>query len=138
MSYDIVRSNDKLRSPTSIYQKASEAALRSTKLEWTRFSVGFFIDYYGIPAIKTHLPPMSFVVDMNSKKAAIPGTGDEPIALTYSYDVAKFVSAYLDAPNWEELTYVYGEKTTWNAFIKVAEEVTGMKRHISKLIKFTH
>lgn len=119
----------------SIYQKASEAALRSTTLEWTRFSVGFFIDYYGIPAIKTHLPPMSFVVDMNSKKAAIPGTGNEPIALTYSYDVAKFVSAYLDAPKWEEATYVYGEKTTWNAFIKVTEEVTGMERHISNCIR---
>lgn len=92
------------------------------------------MDYYGIPAIKTHLPPMSFVVDMNSKKAAIPGTGNEPIALTYSHDVAKFVSMYLDAPKWEEITYVYGEKTTWNAFIKVAEEVTGMKRHISNNI----
>ncbi|KAL7893918.1 hypothetical protein HDV63DRAFT_413054 [Trichoderma sp. SZMC 28014] len=118
-------------SPMSIYQKASEAALRSTTLEWTRFSVGFFIDYYGIPAIKTHLPPMSFVVDMNSKKAAIPGTGNEPIALTYSYDVAKFVSAYLDAPKWEEATYVYGEKTTWNAFIKVTEEVTGTQFEVS-------
>jgi nucleoside-diphosphate-sugar epimerase len=73
---------------------------------------------------------MSFAVDMSSKKAAIPGTGNEMIALTYSYDVAKFVTAYLDAPKWEELTYVYGEKTTWNEFIKVAEEVTG-KRDIS-------
>ncbi|KAM0457110.1 hypothetical protein ACHAPV_006749 [Trichoderma viride] len=118
-------------SPTLIYQKASEAALRSTTLEWTRFSVGFFMDYYGIPAIKTHLPPMSFAVDMNSKKAAIPGTGNEPIALTYSYDVAKFVSAYLGAPKWEEIAYVYGEKTTWNAFIKVAEEVTGTQFEVS-------
>lgn len=89
------------------------------------------MDYYGIPAIKTHLPPMSFAVDMSGKKAAIPGTGIEPIVLTYSYDVAKFVSAYLDAPKWEEITYVYGEKTTWNAFIKVAEEVTGTRMHIS-------
>lgn len=133
--YDLTRANDKIRSPTLIYQKASEAALRSTTLEWTRFSVGFFMDYYGIPAIKTHLPPMSFAVDMNSKKAAIPGTGNEPIALTYSYDVAKFVSAYLGAPKWEEIAYVYGEKTTWNAFIKVAEEVTGTMRHISKCLR---
>ncbi|RFU78096.1 nmra-like family [Trichoderma arundinaceum] len=112
-------------SPTSSLQKASESALRKTMLEWTRFSVGFFLDYYGIPTIKTHLPPMSFAVDMNSKKAAIPGTGNEPIAFIYSYDVAKFVAAYLDAPKWEEVTYVYGEKTTWNSFIKVASEVTG-------------
>jgi hypothetical protein len=77
---------------------------------------------------------MSFVVDMNSKKAAIPGTGNEPIALTYSYDVAKFVSAYLSAPHWEEITYVYGEKTTWNAFIRVAEEVTGMRHTCHRIL----
>lgn len=92
------------------------------------------MDYYGIPAIKTHLPPMSFAVDMSSRKAAIPGTGNEPISLIYSYDVAKFVSAYLGAPKWEEITYVYGEKTTWNKFVKIAEEVTGMKRQISSYI----
>lgn len=84
--------------------------------------------------IKTHLPPMSFAVDMSSRKAAIPGTGNEPIALIYSYDVAKFVSAYLAAPKWEKITYVYGEKTTWNKFIKIAEEVTGMKRQISSYV----
>lgn len=134
MQYYLIRANNQLRSPTLVFQKASEAALRSTTLEWTRFSVGLFMDYYGIPAIKTHFPPMSFAVDMSSKKAAIPGTGNEMLALTYSYDVAKFVSAHLGAPNWEEETYVYGEKTTWNAFIKVAEEVTGMKRHISNHI----
>lgn len=98
-------------------------------LEWTRFSVGLFLDYYGMPAIKTHLPPMSFAVDMNSKKAALPGTGYEPFAFIYSYDVANFVSAFLDLPKWDEITYIYGEKTTWNEFIKVASEVTGKTNH---------
>lgn len=87
-----------------------------------------------MPAIKTHLPPMSFAVDMNSKKAALPGTGNEPFAFIYSYDVAKFVSAFLDAPKWEEITYIYGEKTTWNEFIKVASEVTG-KTNYAYIIK---
>ncbi|KAL6792344.1 hypothetical protein GGI42DRAFT_178261 [Trichoderma sp. SZMC 28013] len=118
-------------SPTAAFSRASDNALRSTMLEWTRFSVGLFLDYYGMPAIKTHLPPMSFAVDMNSKKAALPGTGNEPFAFIYSYDVAKFVSAFLDAPKWEEITYIYGEKTTWNEFIKVASEVTGSEFEVS-------
>ena len=46
--------------------------------------------------------------------------------MTYSFDVAKFVSPFLNLPKWEEVTYCYGEKTTWNEFVKVAEEVTGM------------
>ncbi|KAK4068250.1 uncharacterized protein Triagg1_7493 [Trichoderma aggressivum f. europaeum] len=118
-------------SPTLAFSRASEDSLRNTALEWTRFSVGLFLDYYGMPAIKTHLPPMSFAVDMNSKKAALPGTGNEPFAFIYSYDVGKFVSAFLDVPKWEEITYIYGEKTTWNGFIKVASEVSGSTFEVS-------
>lgn len=68
---------------------------------------------------------MSFAVDMASKKAAVPGTGNESIAFTYTFDVAKFVAAFLDVGDWEETTYCYGEKMTWNGFIQVAREVTG-------------
>ncbi|OLN85752.1 Isoflavone reductase P3-like protein 1 [Colletotrichum chlorophyti] len=112
-------------SPTSGYQEASIGQLRKTTLEWTRFAVGFFLDYYGLPHIKTHLPGMSFAVDVAHRKAAIPGTGNDPISFTYTYDVARFVAVFLDEPRWEELTVCYGERTTWNGFLKVAEQVTG-------------
>ncbi|KAL6362330.1 hypothetical protein LRP88_03608 [Fusarium phalaenopsidis] len=114
-----------VRSPTSVFQKASLDALRKTGLEWTRFAVGYFLDCYSLTSLKTHLPPLSFAIDVANKKAAIPGTGNEPIALTYTYDVAKFVAAFLEEPKWEELTFCYGEKTTWNEFVMVAEEVIG-------------
>ena len=114
-----------VRSPTSIFQKASLEALRKADLEWTRFVVGYFLDCYSLASLKTHLPPLSFAIDVANKKAAIPGTGNEPIAFTYTYDMAKFVAAFLEEPKWEELTFCYGEKTTWNEFVKVAEEVTG-------------
>ena len=106
------------------FQAAADSLLQESSLEWTRFVVGFFLDYYGIPFIKTYLPPMSFVVDMANKRAVIPGTGEEPISFTYTYDVARFVDAFLEMPKWEQITYCYGEKTTWNEFIKVAEQVT--------------
>ncbi|KAF4459237.1 C6 zink-finger PRO1A [Fusarium albosuccineum] len=91
-------------SPTSAFQRASVEQLRSTALEWTRFAVGYFLDCYGLD-LKTHIPPLSLAIDIANKKAAIPGTGNEPIAFTYSY--------------------CYGEKSTWNGFLKVAEQVTG-------------
>ncbi|RSL69377.1 hypothetical protein CEP53_002246 [Fusarium sp. AF-6] len=112
-------------SPTSVFQKASLEALGQTKLEWTCFAVGYFLDCYSLTSLKTHLPPLSFAIDVANKKAAIPGTGNEPIAFTYTYDVAKFVAAFLEEPKWEELTVCYGEKTTWNEFVKMAEEVAG-------------
>ncbi|WKT38251.1 hypothetical protein QSH57_000069 [Fusarium oxysporum f. sp. vasinfectum] len=112
-------------SPAAAFQAASIEQLRRTNLEWTRFAIGFFLDYYGMPNIKTHLPMLTFALDIPHKKAAIPGTGDEPISFTYTYDVAKFVAAFLDETEWEELTVCYGERTTWNSFLKIAEEVSG-------------
>ncbi len=99
--------------------------LRKSNLEWTRFNQGFCLDYYGMPHVKSYLAPLTFVVDMASKTAAIPGTGDEPMTLTYSFDLAKFVVASLGLPRWEEESYCAGEKTTWNKFVKGAEEILG-------------
>jgi hypothetical protein len=96
-------------------------------LEWTRFAVGFFLDYFGMPYIKTHLSSLTFVVDMANKAVAIPGTGNDPVAFTYSIDVAKFVAVALELPTWEETTFCYGEKMTWNSFVQVAEEVRGRR-----------
>ena len=64
------------------------------------------------------------------REAALPGTGNESIAFTYSFDVSRFVSALLSRSKWEETTYCYEEMTTWNEFIKVAEsEVSEYKAH---------
>lgn len=80
-----------------------------------------------MPYIKTHLSPLTFVVDMTNKAVAIPGTGNDPVAFTYSLDVAKFVEAALGLPKWEETTFCYGEKMTWNSFVQLAEEARGRR-----------
>ncbi|KAF5227405.1 hypothetical protein FANTH_14778 [Fusarium anthophilum] len=101
--------------------------LRQTDLEWTRFRNGYFLDYYGMPHVKSHMTPLDFVVDMANKTAAIPGTGDEPMTFTYTYDLAKFFVAALDLQKWDEETFCYSDKTTWNEFLKLAEESRGEK-----------
>jgi nucleoside-diphosphate-sugar epimerase len=78
-----------------------------------------------MPYIETYMTPFPFVVDMQHRRAAIPGTGNEPMTFTYTKDLAKFVVAMLDLEKWEEETFLYGEKTTWNEFVRVAEEVLG-------------
>lgn len=122
--------------PTYGFLHAAEVELRKTNLEWTKFVNGFFLDYYGAPHIKTNLPTITLAIDMKSRKAAIPGTGNEPVAFTYSYDVAKFVSKILDMNEWQETTYCYGEIMTWNEFIKVAEDVTGESLKITPNMHF--
>ncbi|KAH7230678.1 uncharacterized protein BKA55DRAFT_696595 [Fusarium redolens] len=108
------------------------ATLRTTDLEWTRFDNGFFLDYYGPPSLlKSYMNRVAWAIDIVNKKAGIPGTGNEPMTFTYTFDVAKFVIATLDLPKWDELMYCHGEKTTWNEFLKQAEEVTGSKFDVS-------
>ncbi|KAF5657624.1 hypothetical protein FHETE_10326 [Fusarium heterosporum] len=104
-----------------------DAESRTTNLEWTRFTNGFFLDYYGPPSCKSYMRRVAWSIDMVNKKAGIPGKVNEPMTFTYSFDVAKFVVAALDLPKWNELMYCYGEKTTWNEFLKQADEARGKR-----------
>lgn len=116
-------------SPYYSYRQASYDALRKTQLVWTRVANGFFMDYWGIPrGITSHMAPIpDLAVDIANHKAAIPGTGNETICMTYTYDVARYLSAFLadTESKWQETTYFAGDRTTLNAFVKEAESVTG-------------
>ncbi|EEU35743.1 uncharacterized protein NECHADRAFT_44399 [Fusarium vanettenii 77-13-4] len=105
------------------YKLAAIDQLKSTNLEWTYFTVGYFLDYYGMPHVKTHLPTFLVAVDVANKIARIPGTGNDPVTFTYTYDVARFVAVALDMKKWEEETIVAGDKATWNEFLKLAQEI---------------
>lgn len=87
------------------------------------------MDYWGIPrGLKSNMQPLpAWVVDVAHKKAAIPGSGNETICMTYTYDLARYLSAFLaDTENkWEETTYFVGDRTTWNDFVKAAEALSG-------------
>ncbi|KAF4984069.1 hypothetical protein FDECE_17167 [Fusarium decemcellulare] len=113
--------------PHLAYRMQALDALENTSLEWTRFINGYFLDYYGIPHIKSHLQPVSFVIDIENKAAGIPGTGNDRAAFTYSYDLAKFVASFLTLMNWDRETYVMSDKITWNEFLALAEEARGTK-----------
>ncbi|KAH9430055.1 hypothetical protein MCOR02_009777 [Pyricularia oryzae] len=121
-------------SPESTVGKARERTLielRRTQLEWTRFNNGYFLDYYAPPSLKSHMLRVAFGIDIANKKAAIPGDGNALMTFTYTFDVARFVVASLDLPKWDELLYCYGEKLTWNEFLRQAGEVTGFKFQVA-------
>jgi len=101
--------------------------LRKTDLEWTGFYNGYFLDYYGLPYLKSHLQPFPFAIDIANKAAAIPGTGNEKMVFTYTYDIAKFVAEALILPHWEEETVVIGDRLSLNEFVSLAEEARGQR-----------
>ncbi|KAK0385385.1 hypothetical protein NLU13_7861 [Sarocladium strictum] len=118
-------------SPWFPYQLASRDQLRETSLEWTEVVTGYFLDYWGMPYIKTNLTPDLLAVDVVHGVAGIPGTGNEPIAFAYSYDVARVVAEVVSVGEWDEHTYIVGDKLTWNEFVALAESARGRQFNIS-------
>ncbi|KAK1478158.1 hypothetical protein CABS01_03460 [Colletotrichum abscissum] len=70
---------------------------------------------------------MAMVVDVVNSKAGIPGSGDVPVAMTFTSDLAKFVATALTLPKWEQETYLTGDKLTWNQLVELIEAVKGVK-----------
>ncbi|CAD0021147.1 hypothetical protein D6C86_03754 [Aureobasidium pullulans] len=99
--------------------------LRKTNLEWTQVHNGYFMDYYGLPHLKSHLAPPPFAIDVDNKAATIPGSGDDKMVFTYTYDVARFVAEVLTLPKWDEITTIVGDRVTLNEFVQLAEEARG-------------
>ncbi|KAH8587805.1 hypothetical protein B0O99DRAFT_747303 [Bisporella sp. PMI_857] len=118
---------DKSDFPPAVPKIASEKELEKTSLKWTAVCIGFFLDYFGMPKVKSHLLPITMVLDIVAAKAAIPGSGDVPGAFAYSQDVGKFVAALLTLSEWEKESYIIGDKLTWNECLRLAENVRGNK-----------
>ncbi|KAK1726481.1 hypothetical protein CaCOL14_012189 [Colletotrichum acutatum] len=102
-------------------------ALEKTSLEFSAWYTGYFADYYVCPPLKSHIKNMAMVVDVVNNKAGIPGSGDVPVAMTFTADLAKFVAAALTLPKWEQEVYLVGDRLAWNQLVELAEAVKGVK-----------
>ncbi|KAF5603984.1 transcriptional activator Mut3p [Fusarium pseudocircinatum] len=103
---------------------ALEAA---SSLEYTAVYNGYFSDYWVLPKVKSYQSPLALVVDIENNFAAIPGSGDELVAFTHTFDVAACVAALVGASKWDKESYIIGDKVSWNQFVQYAEEAKGVK-----------
>ncbi|KAL8753742.1 MAG: hypothetical protein Q9199_004840 [Rusavskia elegans] len=88
---------------------------------WTLFNCGWLADYF-LPSAKTYIKPIDeSPVDPNGWSACVRGTGDEEQSWTCGRDVGRAVVELCKAKDWEPVTYVAGEWSTFNAAIKVME-----------------
>lgn len=112
--------------PSIKYWLAAAELLKNTTLQFTRVIPGFFMDYWGMPAVRTNLQPFTFGIDISSCQAAIPGDGNDVICMTYTYDMAAFIVRLLDEEDWPEFSVIVGSQTTYNQLLQLAEELRGM------------
>lgn len=101
------------------------AELQKSDLEHTVFYPGFLLDYYTGPSIKSYMSPLIVVIDMENNMAAVPGSGNTPVAFTHSLDIGRYVEATLNLEKWDSSYRIVGDKSTWNDFIKSAEIAKG-------------
>lgn len=101
------------------------AELQKSDLEHTVFYPGFLLDYYTGPSIKSYMSPLIVVIDMEHNMAAVPGSGNTPVAFTHSLDIGRYVEATLDLEKWDSSYRIVGDKSTWNDFVKSAEIAKG-------------
>ncbi|EXK80545.1 hypothetical protein FOQG_14979 [Fusarium oxysporum f. sp. raphani 54005] len=105
--------------------------LKTTDLEYSAWHTGFFIDYYVSPPLKSPLDHWTVFIDIANRTAALPGSGDVPVAMSYTMDVAKFVAGSLSLSKWERETLIYNDKLTMNQYVQVVEEVRGEKIQVT-------
>ncbi|OAP59583.1 hypothetical protein AYL99_06881 [Fonsecaea erecta] len=113
--------------PTVQWWLDAALLLQSGSLQYTRIACGWFMDYWGMPYVKSHLSDFSWAVDLFNRKAAVPGDGGNVISLTLIDDVARAVLLLLEAEEWPEWTFPIGDSLTFNEFLRVAERVRGSK-----------
>ncbi|KAJ9488111.1 hypothetical protein VN97_g5194 [Penicillium thymicola] len=126
--YSFIQTTELLPIDPSIqYWLDAADRLKASGLQYTRVIPGFFMDYWGMPHVQTHLQPFTFGIDIFSGTAAIPGDGNNVICMTYTYDMATYLVKALDLDEWPEFTVIVGDEVTYNQVLGMAEEFTGKK-----------
>ncbi|KAJ5696520.1 hypothetical protein N7536_006932 [Penicillium majusculum] len=126
--YSFIQTTELLPIDPSIqYWLDAADRLKASGLQYTRVIPGFFMDYWGMPHVQTHLQPFTFGIDISSGTAAIPGDGNNVICMTYTYDMATYLVKALDLDEWPEFTVIVGDEVTYNQVLGMAEEFTGKK-----------
>ncbi|KAH6951928.1 hypothetical protein DER45DRAFT_577331 [Fusarium avenaceum] len=105
--------------------------LNASSLEYTAIYNGLFLDYFVAPVVPTHLSLLALFLDITNNAAGIPGTGNNATVFTHTWDVAKFVAAYVEKAKWVPEAYILGDKATLNELLKIAEDAKGARFTVS-------
>lgn len=99
-----------------------EALREQCDVQWTMVLIAWFMDYV-VPKKNRHLRDIGglFPVDYLNHTATIWGHGQNIVSMTAARDVGKSVAALFDYEQWEEFTYLEGDRHTWS---EICELVT--------------
>ncbi|PVH99557.1 hypothetical protein DM02DRAFT_614969 [Periconia macrospinosa] len=107
------------------------AKLEATKLEWSVIRPGIFLDYY-VKDLPSYVKQSGIIVDLVNHFAALPGTGETPVPMTWTFDIGKYVAALVGTSDtWERYYYIRGDTPSYGKVVAAAEKGLGVKFAVS-------
>lgn len=82
------------------------------------------------------MPRMQIVLDVLHREACLPGDGNVPICMIYSFDAMTLVAKLLEVEEWSEITICNGDDTTLAEVVRIAEEICGKLMSFSQDLHF--
>jgi swainsonine biosynthesis oxidoreductase SwnR len=112
---------------TVLYDAMRKAKERKQDLQWTVVCNSWFVDYI-VPAANRKLRDIGpmWPMDWERREFTIYGSGEQMISFVPVRDVAIAVGKLLEAGEkgleWEDFTFVEGDRLTWNALYNLVNE----------------
>ncbi|KAH8692251.1 hypothetical protein BGW36DRAFT_387288 [Talaromyces proteolyticus] len=96
--------------------------LKNSGLQYTRIFFGAFMDFLGLPNVRTNIKSLHVsLIDTVKGRALVPGDGSAIWSLTYSYDAATFIVKLLDLDEWPEYSCCVGDDIDFITTMKEVE-----------------
>ncbi|VUC23928.1 unnamed protein product [Clonostachys rosea] len=113
---------------------------RTTTLEYTYFYPGMFMDYFGMPRVKSNLRPLCFFIDPAKRQAVLPSDGEARMSMTFTTDAARYLALALELEKWPRIISTVASTVSLNELVRLAERSVGhpFKVHyqpVSNLLK---
>ena len=70
------------------------------------------------------------MVDASQGVAAIPGDGNQLVAMTFTRDVARYTSLILDIETWPRVSKISACQVTLNELVQTIEQILGRKLEV--------
>ncbi|KAJ6186503.1 hypothetical protein N7519_007804 [Penicillium mononematosum] len=116
--------------PEKRFHSVARRAIEKTRLEYTYFVCGMFMDYFGMPKIESPLRPTYSILDLQNNQIKVPGNGKAILAMTMARDVGRYVAAAVDLPQWPKVLTIIGSQISLNDLVDVAVAAKGNPEEI--------
>lgn len=99
---------------------------RTRTLEYAYVYPGMFMDYFGLPRVKSVLRPLCFFVDPAHAQAILPTNGGEAkMSMTSTTDLARYLALALDLAAWPRVLSTVTSTVTVHELVQLVEKSLG-------------